>query len=238
MDGRASASGYSLDSRVSPPLSVLSPYQLSAKFSLISGLCFLAFLMNLTYPPPDLAGSIFIKDVTLYPKSGIERGSGRRAEVEKRPTVPLPLDYSENPAHLSDKAIDCVGKSPMDNFAIRQCIIAASKPYIGRTMTWKGKVTSPRMLDGVTASGYGFFAVIADDPQRRAMFIEFKRGTPAFVKMMKQEGFGPRLYKFFDAKGTFAGFIPALPQWCGGNPNCFVPKLDVSEPSDFDLSLY
>jgi hypothetical protein len=106
-------------------------------------------------------------------------------------------------------------------------------------MTWKGKVTSRDMVVGTTATGWGYYALIADDPKNRGMYVEFKRGTPAFVKIMNpRSGFGPKLFKFFRATGVFKGFKPSPRKYCGGNRNCYIPMLVVSNPKKFDGNSY
>ncbi len=142
-------------------------------------------------------------------------------------------------AELSDKVIQCLMQHRTDRTAAQSCIRQASAPYQGQTMSWKGKVTGRGFVVGATASGWGFYAIIADDQHRRMLYIEFKRGSAAFTKIMNpQSGFGPKGFKFFRAKGTFKGFKISSSQYCGGNRNCYVPMLVVTDPSQFDDDAY
>ena len=137
-------------------------------------------------------------------------------------------------AAYSDKAIQCVSTAPRDPYAIRDCIKKIVSSDTSSRITWRGKVTSRDMAIGVQASGWGTYAVIADDPSSRALYIEFPRGSEAFTKIMDQSsGFGPKGFVFFRATGTFGGYRVA-PRWlCGGNPNCYVPILHVRNADDF-----
>ena len=93
------------------------------------------------------------------------------------------------------------------------------------------------MAIGVQASGWGTYAVIADDPSSRALYIEFPRGSEAFTKIMDQSsGFGPKGFVFFRATGTSGatgsrqgGSVAATPTATSRSCMCATQRISTTE---------
>jgi len=141
------------------------------------------------------------------------------------------------------KWYECRQQNKQDDYALRECLKAASSPYEGKTQSQTGDVRSRDDVTGATASGYGFYAATGSpwtmpDTSYDFMgyfYMEFPRESAAFKKMMDPDsGFGPKFLKEFRAKAVFVGWKSARSEKCGlKSGTCYVPMFQLSNPDDF-----